>query len=142
MREFRVLAIDPGEKRIGLAISDPTGTIANPLQVIKHTSRIRDAAMISQIASDREVQMIVVGAALNSDDQQTARSRSADRLAAAICSQTSIRVVTWDEYGSTEAVRDALLVMGVRTKRRRGHHDALAATVILQSYLDNELRSK
>jgi putative Holliday junction resolvase len=133
---MRILAIDPGEKRIGIALSDPTATIANPLTVIQHISRALDAAAIAQLAQENEVGLIVVGQALDDDNRPTPQSRRARRLAAAIRSQTDQPVVLWDESGSTQAARAARLAMGVSRRKRSGHLDDLAATVILQSYLD------
>jgi putative Holliday junction resolvase len=135
---MRILAVDPGEKRIGIALSDPTATIANPLAVIQHNSRALDAAAIAQIAQENQAALIVVGQALDVDGGSTPQSRRATRLAAAIRSQTSLPVVLWDESGSTQAARAARLAMGVSRKKRRGHLDELAATVILQSYLDSQ----
>ncbi|MGD9092788.1 MAG: Holliday junction resolvase RuvX, partial [Anaerolineales bacterium] len=132
---MRVLAVDPGEKNIGLAISDPTGTIANPLTVIKHTSRPIDAASIAQVASEEGASLIVVGEALDADNQPTPQSRRAARLAAAIKEQSEHPVVLWDEGGSTQAARRAGLEMGISRRKRSGHLDALAATYILQTYL-------
>ncbi len=132
----RVLAVDPGEKRLGIAISDPTGAIANPLTVIQHTSRILDAATIASIAKEQDAVLIIVGQALDDDNQPTLQSRRASRLASAIRQQTDIPVELWDESGSTQSARAARLAMGVSRKKRSGHLDELAATVILQSYLD------
>jgi putative Holliday junction resolvase len=131
-----VLAVDPGEKNIGLAISDPQGIIAHPLAVISHSSRPVDAATIAQIAVENDARLIVVGQALDADDQPTVQSRRASRLAQAIRSQTTLPVVMWDETGSTQTVQAALLEMGVPSSKRRGHQDHLAATYILQTYLD------
>lgn len=133
---MRILAIDPGEKRIGIALSDPTATIANPLTVIRHVSRALDAATIAQLAQENQVALIVVGEALDDEGGSTPQSRRARRLAAAIRSQTELPVVLWDESGSTQAARAARLAMGVSRRKRSGHLDDLAATVILQSYLD------
>jgi len=133
---MRILAVDPGEKRIGIALSDPTATIANPLTVIQHVSRALDAAAIAQTALENQAGLIVVGQALDADGGSTPQSRRAARLAAAIRSQTDLPVVLWDESGSTQAARAARLAMGVPRRKRRGHLDDLAATVILQSYLD------
>ena len=58
---MRILAVDPGSKRIGLALSDPTGTIANPLTVISHVSRPVDAAVVAELASSHEAGLIVIG---------------------------------------------------------------------------------
>lgn len=133
---MRILAIDPGEKNIGLALSDPTGTIANPLTVIRHQARAIDAALIAQVAAEHGVQCIVVGQALGVDNRPTPQSRRAARLAAAIRDQTELPVELWDESGSTQAARQARLVMGASRRKRQGHLDELAATYLLQSYLD------
>ena len=133
---MRILSVDPGEKNLGIALSDPSGTIANPLTVIRHTSRLVDAASIVQLAIQHEAGLILVGAALDADDQPTPRSRSASRLAEAIQSQADLPVVLWDESGSTQAARQARLAMGLKRKKSRDHFDDLAATYLLQTYLD------
>jgi putative holliday junction resolvase len=134
---MRVLAVDPGEKRLGIALSDPTGTIANPLTVLKHVSRLLDAAAIVQLAVENEVDLIVVGQALDDENQPTPQSRHAARLAAAIRSQTELTVRLWDESDSTQQARQARLVLGSSRRKRRGHLDDLAATYILQTFLDD-----
>jgi len=133
---MRILAVDPGEKRLGIAISDPSGTIANPLKVIQHVSRIIDAAAIAQIASEQQAGRIVVGQALDMDNLPTLQSRRAARLAAAIRQQIDLPVELWDESDSTQAARQARIAMGVSRRKRSGHLDDLAATFILQTYLD------
>jgi putative Holliday junction resolvase len=132
----RVLAVDPGEKRLGIAISDPTGSIANPLTVLKHVSRPIDAAAIAQLAREHEAGLVIVGQALDDEGEPTPESRKAARLAEAIRRQSGLPVLLWDESGSTQAARSIRLELGARRKQRRGHQDDLAAAVILQSYLD------
>jgi putative Holliday junction resolvase len=132
----RILAVDPGDRRIGLAISDPTGTIAGPLLVLEHVARAIDAAAIAQVAVEQEAVKIVVGQALDMDGQPSLQGRKAARLAEAIQQQTNLPVVLWDESGSTQEARASRLVMGVRKSRRGGHQDEIAATVILQSFLE------
>jgi putative holliday junction resolvase len=132
----RVLAVDPGEKRIGMAISDPTATIANPLRVINHVSRPLDAAQITLAANEQQARLIIVGQALDQEGLPGPRARSAMRLAEAIRLQSDIPVELWDESGSTQEARAARFSMGVSRRKRSGHLDELAATVILQSYLD------
>ncbi len=132
----RVLAVDPGEKRLGIALSDPTGVIASPLMVLKHVSRALDAAQIAALAADHEAVKIVIGQALDADGQPTPQSRHAEKLAESIREQTSLPVELWDESGSTQAARSARIAMGVSRRKRSGHLDEIAATVILQSYLD------
>jgi len=133
---MRILAVDPGEKRLGIAISDPTGTLASPLTVLKHVARPIDAATIDGLAHEHEAGLIVVGQALDDDNQPTPQSRRAERLAEAIRSQSELPVVLWDESDSTQIARQARIQMGVSRRKRAGHLDDLAAAIILQSYLD------
>jgi putative Holliday junction resolvase len=133
---MRILAVDPGEKNIGLALSDPSGTIANPLTVLRHISRPVDAAQIATLAAEHGAVRIIVGQSLDDEGQPTPQSRSASRLAAAIRTQTGIPVDMWDESGSTQAARAARLAMGAPRSKRGGHLDQIAATYILQTYLD------
>jgi len=136
---MRILAVDPGEKNLGIAISDPTGTIANPLTVLKHVSRPLDAAAIAQLAADHQAERIIVGQALDDDGQPTPEGRRAGRLAEALQAQTDLPIELWDESGSTQAARQARLAMGASRRKRRGHLDDLAAAYILQTYLDRDL---
>jgi putative holliday junction resolvase len=133
----RIMAVDPGEKRHGIAISDPTGMIANPLTVLKHVSRKADAAIIGEIARQNEAVCIVIGQAFELDGTPGPMGRQAARLAEVLRDLTDTPVVLWDESGSTKAARSARLAMGASKAKRRGHLDELAATYILQSYLDN-----
>jgi putative Holliday junction resolvase len=133
---MRILAIDHGEKRIGLAISDPTGTIANPLTVIKHVSRAIDAAQVATIASEHKAGLIVVGQSFDDDGQPNLAGRRAARFAEALQRQTDVPIQMWDESFSTQEARAARIQMGVPRKRRADHLDQIAATVILQSYLN------
>lgn len=132
----RVLAVDPGEKRIGVAVSDPSGTIANPLSVIMHVSRSVDAATIAQLAQEQAAVKIVIGQPLDAEGLPGPQARRAARLAEAVQGQTDLPVILWDESGSTQSARAARMAMGVSRRKRRGHLDDLAATYILQTYLD------
>lgn len=139
---MRIIGVDPGEKRIGIAMSDPSATIASPLTVIKHLSRPVDAASIASLATENQVERIIVGQSLDEEGVPTPQGRQAARLAEAIRQQTEIPVILWDEHGSTQAARDAHIAIGAsrrnRRQRGRGHLDELAATYILQSYLDSQ----
>ena len=135
---MRILGIDPGEKNIGIAVSDPTGTIASPLTVLEHVSRPIDAAAIAQIAAEQDAKKIVVGVSLDIDGKPTFSGRRAKRLAAAVRSQTDLPVVHWDEWRSTQTARGAQIALGTGRKKRSGHMDELAAVVILQSYLNTK----
>lgn len=133
---MRILCVDHGEKRIGLALSDSTATIANPLTVLEHVSRAVDAAQVAALAAEHEVVRIIVGQSFDEEGHPNAAGRSAARFAEALRLQTSLPVEMWDESLSTQDVRVSRIELGVSRKKRAGHHDALAAVVILQSYLE------
>lgn len=137
----RVLAVDLGEKRIGLALSDPTRTIAGPKGVILHVGKLVDAATIAAKAREWEAELIVVGQPLNADGEIGPAARHAAAFAEVLCTQTDLPVELWDESGSTETARRARIEMGVSRAKRSGHLDDLAATVILQTYLDAHVNS-
>ncbi|MCC6146766.1 MAG: Holliday junction resolvase RuvX [Anaerolineaceae bacterium] len=133
-----ILGVDPGEKNIGIAISDPTGVLARPLQVIQHISRTMDAGLIAELAREHEVVKIIIGQPLDSEGKIGPQARKSARLAEAIGLQTDTPVLLWDESGSTQIAREARIQMGVRRKDRKGHLDQMAAVVILQSFLDSQ----
>lgn len=132
----RVLAVDPGDKRLGLAISDPLGIIANPLTVLNHVSRDENAQHIVSIAQEQEAIRIIIGLPLNSEGEIGPSGKKSVRLANAIRKFTDTPVELWDESGSTKAAQQAYIQMNVPRKKRSGHLDHIAATIILQSYLD------
>ena len=124
----RVLAVDPGNVRIGLAISDPTGTIARPLSILHHISRHEDAIAILKAAAEHEAARILVGVALDLEGEVGPQARMALRLVDVLREEGDLPVLTWDESGSTQAAK-----RGPRGDRLL---DARAAAVILQEYLD------
>jgi putative Holliday junction resolvase len=99
-------------------------------------SRTIDAAVIAQIAAENDCIRIIVGQALDSDGNPGGMARHAARLAEEIRSQTALPVELWDESGSTQAARSAAIALRTTRRKRSGHLDEIAATVILQSYLD------
>lgn len=134
---MRILAVDHGEKRIGLAITDTTGTIASPLKVINHVSRVIDAAQVAETAAENGVELVVIGQSFDEQGAPNLAGRRAARFAEALKTQTQISIVLWDESFSTQEARNSRIEMGIRRKKRAGHLDELAATMILQSYLES-----
>jgi putative holliday junction resolvase len=134
---MRILGADHGEKRIGLALSDPTGTIASPFKVIEHTSRLMDAAQVASLAQENEVGLIVIGQSFDEEGQPNLAGRRAAKFANALKEQTNIPIILWDESFSTQDARMTRIELGISRKKRAGHQDALAAVVILQSYLES-----
>jgi len=138
---MRILAIDHGEKRIGLALSDPTQTIASPLKVIKHVSRMIDAAQVAEIANQNDVELIIIGQSLDEDGKPNMAGRRAGRFADELKNQTNIPIEMVDESFSTQIARAARIELGVSRKKRAGHQDEYAAVVILQNYLETKRNS-
>lgn len=135
----RILAVDPGEKRLGIAISDPTQTIATSLCVIEHQNRNKDAEEIYSLAQEHFAVLILIGQPLDWDGTLNPQSNKSKRLAEAIQTQGDIPVKLWNEYGSTHKAQESRRQMGVSRKKRRGHLDQVAAAVILQTYLDHQI---
>lgn len=133
---MRILGIDPGEKNIGIAISDPSATLARPLMVIPHSSRKVDAQRIVEIAENEKVIKIVVGQATDMDGKPNFSGRKAARLAAEIRTLSTFTVELWDESFSTQQAVQNRIKIGTNRKGRQGHLDEIAAAIILQSYLD------
>ena len=134
---MRILAVDHGEKRIGLALSDPSAAIASPLGVIKHVSRQLDAAQVANMVVENEAGLIVIGQSFDEEGLPNLAGRRAARFAEALKEQTQIPVVLWDESFSTQDARATRIEMGVSRKKRSGHMDELAAVMILRSYLES-----
>jgi len=124
----RILAVDPGDVRIGLAVSDPTRTLARPLRTLQHRSRREDVKQILRMAQEQEAAMILVGIPYDIDGKVGPQARKALRLLEALRAATNIPVVPWDESGST--------AKAMQLPSSRAELDARAAAVILQDYLD------
>jgi putative Holliday junction resolvase len=134
----RLLGVDYGERRIGLAISDPTGTIASPAGVIlRRAGKRPPVAAIMRWAKELEARGFVMGLPLDGNGDETARSTEARGVADALAKRTGLPVELIDERYSTAAALRAIRDMGGagETRARRGDVDALAATVLLQQAL-------
>jgi putative holliday junction resolvase len=132
----RQMAVDFGERRIGLAVSDPTGTIASPAGVIvrRPGKRIPIAEIIRR-AEALEVRGFVVGLPLDERGEDTPRAADARRLAEQLALRTGLPARLVDERFTTAAALRAVHEMGGSTRGRKGDVDALAATVLLQHAL-------
>ncbi|MDA1330231.1 MAG: Holliday junction resolvase RuvX [Chloroflexi bacterium] len=139
---MRIIGVDPGDARIGLAISDPAGTLARPLVIVEHEARAQDAARIAALAAEQEAEHIVVGHPLDAEGRPTPQSRKAKRLAAAIREASGLPVDLWDESGSSQAAHEARVGRGVGRAARLSPVDAEAAAVILQDYLDHKKEAR
>lgn len=136
---MRVLGLDHGERRIGVAVSDATGTIATPHSVIDRRGRDVSEALRSVIA-EYDVERVVVGLPLQLSGEEGTSARSARAFADTVAEATGLPVALQDERFTTVTAEDALIEGGVRRRERREVRDKVAAAVMLQGYLDSRRR--
>ena len=135
----RLLAVDYGERRIGLAISDPTGTIASPAgHILRRAGKRPPIAEIIRRAEALDAKGFVVGLPLDERGEDTPRASEVRRIAAELEKRTRLPVQLLDERFTTAAALRAVREMGGSTRGRKGDVDALAATVLLQHALNHE----
>jgi len=133
---MRVMAIDPGSKRVGLAMSDPTGTIAQALATIPAEPAATLPARLTEVARAHEAQRIVVGLPLRLDGTHGPEAAAARRLASGLRQASGLPVEMVDERLTTAAAERSLIAGGVRRAKRRLTVDRVAATILLQGHLD------
>jgi putative Holliday junction resolvase len=136
---MRALGVDLGTKRIGIATSDASGTIATPLVVLQRSgSREQDHRAIANIIEEHEVQCVVVGLPLNMDGTTGDAARAAIVEASQLASVVSVPVLTYDERRTTVTADNILMQQKMNAQERRKVIDKVAAAVLLQSWLDGE----
>ncbi|MCX6065322.1 MAG: Holliday junction resolvase RuvX [Chloroflexi bacterium] len=131
-----MLAVDHGQKKIGLALSDETGMLARPLGIIPHISKILDAAQVAERAAAHDAGRIIVGVSYDEAGDPNDAGRRAMNFAEILRQQTDLPVELWDESLTTQDARAARIAAGAPRKKRAGHLDDVAAAVLLQNYLD------
>jgi len=136
--EMRVVGIDYGERRLGIAVSDPGGTIAMPFRVLDVRGDDDAVAQVRELCGDLSAERIVVGLPLNMDGSRGPMAERVERFIEQLSGEFDIPVETTDERLSTRLVERVLLDADMSRKRRKGVRDKLAAQVILQGYLDRE----
>lgn len=132
---MRILAIDYGDARTGLAICDPGELLASPLTTITHYDPARVAEQAAEAAAGQKAQQIVVGYPLNMDGSAGPRAQLCRDFARTLSGLTAIPVTLWDERGTTVTATRYLNATDTRGKKRKQVIDSVAATVILESYL-------
>ncbi len=132
----RILGIDVGTRTLGLALSDETGTVALPFQVLRRGGLRRDLERLAAIVADRGVTEAVVGLPLEMAGGRGAMADEADVVAEALASRCAIPVHRWDERLTTVAAERMLIEADVSRKRRKQVVDKIAAALILQGWLD------
>ena len=136
-REIRILALDVGTKRIGLAVSDPLGITAQGLEVLTRKDRASDLERLVQVAREWRVQLVVVGLPRHMDGRLGSSAPQILELVEILQKTLGVEVVTWEERLTTVEAERVLIQADVSRRRRRQVVDQLAAVLILQNYLDH-----
>lgn len=132
----RILAIDPGRVRMGLAMSDPLGIVAQGLPTLESSGRRKDLDALDALVREHEIAEIVVGRPLGLDGGRGQMTDFAEQLAEDLRGRTGLRVSLWDERLSSAEAERALIAGNVRREDRKGLRDRVAASLILQGFLD------
>ena len=135
-----MLAIDPGSVRIGLALSDPSGTIAQPLTVLRRRSTTEDLQALTELVREHDVEQIVVGLPRLMNGRLEAAAQEAQAFGDQVGRATGRPVAYWDERLTTVAAERYLIEQGKRRSKRRQEVDRMAAALMLQGYLDFQRR--
>tara|TARA_B100000700_G_scaffold10332_1_gene10588 strand:+ start:5448 stop:5861 length:414 start_codon:yes stop_codon:yes gene_type:complete len=135
---MRALGVDLGEKRIGIAVSDSNGKVATPLQVIIRSKSIKqDHKKISDLVDEWEADIVVVGMPYSLNGSKGLAAKTVEKEVKELSSALEVPVATQDERLTTAIAAKELAIQGLDSKKQRKVIDQVAASVILQSWLDN-----
>jgi putative Holliday junction resolvase len=133
---MRTMGIDPGLRRVGLALSDDAGEWASPLKTLTRDAATNLVELLSSEAKLASAQEIVMGLPLRMNGLKGPEAKRAEQLARALQKHSGLKVVLWDERLTTVSAERELRSSGLRGEKKKGLIDQAAATVLLQSYLD------
>ncbi len=133
----RILALDVGRKRIGIAVSDPLGITAQGLPNLERTRKRDDLDALARLAADRQAGLILVGNPINMSGSEGRQSAWVREFAEALERRTGILVKLWDERLTTVEASRVLRASGMGIEKRAAAVDRLSAVILLQSYLDS-----
>lgn len=137
---MRILGLDFGSKTVGVAVSDPTGLIASGLEIIRREreDKLRQTlSRIEQIILEYQAEAIVLGYPKNMDDSEGDRVLKTKAFAEKLERRTGLEVIFWDERLTTVEAHEIMTEAGVKGRDRKKYVDRIAATLILQGYLDS-----
>ena len=135
MEGKRILALDYGTKRIGVALSDELGWTAQPLETLNRRTLDRDIAHIASLIGMYEVGQVLLGFPIQLDGREGPAIRAMREFQARLEQGVTVPVILWDERLTTKAAEDFLIAADVSRKRRKGAVDRIAASILLQNYL-------
>ena len=132
----RILALDHGTKRIGVALSDELGWTARPLETYERRTLERDIAHIQDLVRTHEVEQVLLGLPLRLNGQEGPAVQAVHQFLERLADALPVPVVTWDERMTTKAAEELLIAADMSRKKRKGVVDRVAAAILLQSYLE------
>jgi putative Holliday junction resolvase len=135
----RILGLDVGDKRIGVAISDPLGITAGGLETLQRVNMEQDVNKIAQLAQRHDVVQIVVGLPLNMDGSSGSQAEKVKAFGRKLTRATNLAVVYEDERLTTISAIRTLTIQGIKTGNKRDLVDRQAAAIILQKFLDRNV---
>ncbi len=137
MPQGRILALDLGSRRIGLALSDELRLTAQGLETLERTNIREDLARLSDLAAERGVTLVVIGNPINMNGSEGRRSQWARQFADKLQRRTGLAVRLWDERLTSVEAERTLREGGITRLKNRGTVDRLAAVILLESYLES-----
>ena len=132
---MRVLALDIGDKRVGVAVSDPRGRVATPVKVLD-ASALRDPRAVASLVEEYEAECVVIGLPLSLDGEEGPQAQRVRKIGARLAQGLRVEVQYADERMSSVQAKRALREGGLAERAQRGRVDMLAAAIFLQGYLD------
>jgi putative holliday junction resolvase len=138
---LRILGLDYGEKRIGVALCDELGLTAQGLPTLIRKNKKHDLEILAALVKNYNVEKIVIGYPLRLDDSEGIQCEKVNRYAALLEKTFCLTVIKWPETLSTREAEEILINSGMRWEKRKKTVDKLAACIILQSYLDSAVKN-
>jgi putative Holliday junction resolvase len=136
---MRIIALDVGDARIGVAVSDPTEMLATPLNIIKRLNAASDTAVIARLVAEQSAGKLVVGLPVSLEGGEGMQAEKVRTFVSQLSSSLAIPIEMYDERFSTVTAREYMRESGKKKKGRgKQHDDDIAAAVILQNYLDEK----
>jgi len=132
----RIMALDLGEKRIGLALSDESRTLARPFKVLKRSSRVADYESIKRISEEQGIVLLVIGLPKLLSGEEGDKARWVRDYSAQLSQAVELPIEFWDESFSTKDALESMKQRGISRKHQKKRIDAVASAFILQQYLD------
>mgnify|MGYP000888376161 CR=1 FL=1 len=139
---MRILGIDLGDKTIGLAVSDPSGLVSQPVKTVRRTEAERDIEAVKNVIDEYDIGKIVIGLPKNMNGSIGPQSEKTLAFAETLRGATGLEVISWDERLTTVAAERALLEADLSRRKRREVIDSVAASIILQGYLESQSPSE